>query len=198
MPERNNASLIQSASRGDIEARNDLFARYLPELRAFVQLQLGDKLAAREMASDVVQSACREVLMDLDQLEDLGELAFKRFLFLQAKRKVVSRARYHGAMRRDVRREQALGADVYETAVMTLVTPSRVAAGKDEVERLGRCLASLPDDQRRALLLCRGLGLSADEAGRELELDPGHVRVLLHRALAKFVVIQERLDRDGH
>ena len=57
--------LISHATRGDEGAMEALVARQLPSLHAWVRLNMGGHLRAREETVDVVQSACREVLVDL-------------------------------------------------------------------------------------------------------------------------------------
>ena len=47
-------SLVEHASGGDHPAIDELLARYLPELQAFVRLNMGPALAAKESSSDLV------------------------------------------------------------------------------------------------------------------------------------------------
>jgi RNA polymerase sigma-70 factor (ECF subfamily) len=54
-----------------------------------------------------------------------------------------------------------------------------------EEARLADCLARLAERERTVLLLSFYGDKSADEAGRELALAPGNVRVIRHRALAR-------------
>jgi len=70
-------SLVHSASRGDGIAIDELLHRYLPGLRAFVRLRASPAVRAKESASDIAQSVCREVLEDLAW----GVLTGREFLF---------------------------------------------------------------------------------------------------------------------
>ena len=189
------AAIIESASRGDPAACAELLVRYLPQLEAFISVTLGRRLATVESVADLVQSTCREVLEDVSTFEYRGELAFKRFLFLQARRKIIGRARYHQAQRRDIHRRSQTDDEVLERALITLLTPQRTAAGKDAAASLARSVRDLPGGQRQILVLCRGFGLTPAEAAEELGIQPEEARVRLHRALASFAVKRDALRR---
>ena len=91
---------ITAARRGDQTALNSLFARNLPPLMAFIRMKAGGVVLARESISDLAQSVCREALMDAEDFEYRGEAEFRNWLFLQATRKILDRARYLKAQKR--------------------------------------------------------------------------------------------------
>lgn len=186
--------LVQDASQGDSAAIDALLARYLPELNAYLRLRMGRAVAARETPSDVAQSVCREVLEDLSAFEYRDETSFKRWLFLHAQRKIVSKGRFHGRQRRDFGREDRLQDSEFARAAIDLLTPSRHAAAREELDLFARSVEALPEDQRRAVVLCRGLGMTPSEAAGELGKTPNAVRVCLHRGLARLALLQERRE----
>ncbi|MCA8954477.1 MAG: sigma-70 family RNA polymerase sigma factor [Planctomycetes bacterium] len=190
------STLVQQASNGDVVAIDELIVRHFPELRAFLCLRMGRSLRARESASDLAQSVCREVLEELAEFEYRGDRAFKRWLFLRAHRKLVERARFHGTQKRDVDREALACEPSVSQAAMSLLTPSRVAAGKEEYALFEELLDGLSPQQRQVLILCRGLGMQPAEAAEELGTSANTVRVALHRALAKVVVARRRRHRE--
>ncbi len=71
-------ALVDRASHGDPIAIDALLEANLPALRAFVRLRMGPTLRAKESASDLVQSACREVLEGLDRFQFQGAENFRR------------------------------------------------------------------------------------------------------------------------
>lgn len=188
------STLVQHASQGDRVALEELFERHFPELHAFLQLRMGRSLRARESVSDLAQSVCREVLADLADFEYRGERSFRKWLFLQAHRKLAERARYHQRQKRAVDREQNCDHSVTHAA-MSLITPSRIAIGREEVAEFEEALDSLSSNQRQVLVLCRGLGMQPSEAAEELGLEAGTARVTLHRALARLAVLRRRRAR---
>src|SRR5688500_18938106 len=58
----NDADLLRESQAGDERATEAILAKHLPGLRAYVQLHMNPVLRARESASDLVQSACRELV----------------------------------------------------------------------------------------------------------------------------------------
>lgn len=179
-----------SSRRSSAEIES-LFAGNLAPLRAFVRVRMGSALRARESVDDLVQSVCREVITDLEDFEDRGRLAFRKWLFLQATRKILDRKRYYESGKRSVAREVSPRGDADEdfdellTCYVTLVTPSRHATAKEEVERVERCLRQLPAGQRDAVTMTRILGLSTEEVARQMGRTPSAVRGLVARGLAR-------------
>lgn len=180
--------LTQAAARGDREAVASLIERYLPELRAFVRLQAGPLIRARESTSDLVQSVCREVLQHEERFQHANEGAFKQWLFTTAKRKIFNRREYYLAEKRDVLRNMPGGGDG-ESALLacykTFSTPSARAGVREQVERVEAAFEELTEDQREVILLAYVTGLSRAEIGEQMGKSEGTVRVLLHRALAR-------------
>ena len=168
---------------------DQLFARNLPALTAYLRARVGSALAARESICDLAQSVCREVLTDLDQLRFRSEEAFRAYLFLQASRKVVDRSRYHNTAMRNAGREVALPIDDEASELLrdfaTLLTPSRQAAAGEHLERVEKAVQQLPGNQREAVLLSRIGGISYAEISRQMGLTDSAVRGLVARGLAQ-------------
>jgi RNA polymerase sigma-70 factor, ECF subfamily len=192
----------ERAAKGDREAVAELLRRHLPQLRAWVRLKCGPKLRANESASDIVQSACRDVLENLDHFKFPGDAAFKAWLYKTASRKVADRAEYWGAERRDPARLERYDEQPVETgagfspAAMLAVyqsfcSPSQEAAGREEVERIERAFGELVDEQREIILLARIAGLSHKEIAEQLGISEGTARMRLFRALG---ILAEKLD----
>ena len=195
------SELISAASRGDVRAVDSLMAHHLPGLRAFVRLRMGAQLQARESASDLVQSACREVLQHMDRYQYQGESNFRQWLFMTALRKVRNRVQYYRAQKRDVDREidvaekrtsdeqQAL-AEYYQT----MSTPSGHLQAQEFVDRFEQSFGELPEDYRTIITLSRVVGLSHREIAAEMGRTEAACRSLLIRALSQ---LAEILDRDA-
>jgi RNA polymerase sigma-70 factor (ECF subfamily) len=165
-----------------------LLAEQMPALLVFLRHQVGAQLAARESIEDLAQSVCREVLQDRGAVQFDDANKFRAYLFLQAVRKVVDRARFHQMARRDVRREQPLPdtrvageAGVYGR----LVTGTQVAVAREQLAKVEKALHVLPDAQREALLLSRVAGLSYAEIAQQKGVTESTVRGLAARALTR-------------
>ena len=188
---------LRKAAGGDPAALETLFARNLPGLVAFIRSRLGPQLAARESATDLAQSVCREVLEDLDVFEFRGEAGFRGWIYKQAMRKILDKSRYHGRECRDVAREVAPGSS-REDDLPSLVacyawiaTPSRHASAREELERFETALQGLSENQRDAICMSRLMGLEYAEIAEVLGISASAVRGLVARRLAALV---EQLD----
>ncbi|MEZ6038152.1 MAG: sigma-70 family RNA polymerase sigma factor [Planctomycetota bacterium] len=187
--------LSERAAAGDTEALQQLLVQCLPQLEAYLRVQVGPALRAKESISDLVQSVCGEVLQDLAHFDFRGEAQFRHWLCKHALHKVINKREFYGAAKRDLRREVSpamrAAADTVGqpesvlTCYATLCTPSRHAAGREEVERFERALDQLPEDYREAILLRRVIGLDYPEIAAAMERSEGATRNLVHRGLAR-------------
>ncbi|MCK6445899.1 MAG: RNA polymerase sigma factor [Planctomycetes bacterium] len=185
--------LIESAQRGDELALETLLGRYLPGLRAFVRLRAGPTVRAHESASDIAQSACREVLQNLASFKYGGEAGFKHWLYATALRKLQKRDEHWRAQKREAARVVA-NDDALLELYRNVSSPSRRAMAKEELERIERAFDELGEEEREVITLARIVGLPHKEIAEALGKTEGATRVLLHRALAK---LAEKLDLGG-
>ena len=193
-PALSSADLVGRIAAGDGAAMEQLIAQHLPRLRAFVRLRLGPQLAAKESASDIVQSACRDVLARADQFQHGGEAGFRAWLYKAATRKIADRAEYWGAQRRDPAREAPGGDDALLGAYATLDTPSVQALGREALDNFERVFAQLPEDHHEVIVLSRIVGLSRAQIAEETGRTEAAIRNLLPRALARLADALESGD----
>jgi len=187
--------LLASASGGDAASVESLLERFLPQLHAFVRLQMGQELRAKESSVDLVQSACREVLEHLDRFQYTGESNFRHWLFTTALRKVRNRVAYYRAAKRE-------GAQALDTtsgqdaglldAYRTLRTPSQELIAHEEVGHLEAAFAQLAPHSQQVVLLSRLVGLSHREIAATMGRTESSTRNLLYRALAELAESMRR------
>ena len=192
--------LVERATRRNAQAIESLLTRNLPALRAWVRLRCGPMLRARESASDIVQSACREVLADIERFRWNGESGFRAWLYATTARKIADRADHWQTQKRDAAREVPMHApgpdgdtqvlDVYRS----FCSPSAAAAGRETMERIERAFEALPDADREIIVMSRVAGLSGAEIARELGCTESAARQRLFRALA---ALAEALEKQG-
>jgi len=198
--------LVQRLRDGDASALDELLAQHLPGLRAYIRLRCGPALRARESASDIAQSACRDVLENLDRFQWNGEAGFRAWLYTTALRKIADRAEYWGAQRRDAKRDVSLellagggskggshGSGQAPLAAIygSVASPSQNAAGREALDRLEAAFDTLDEDQREVIVLARIAGLSHAEIGERLQCTAANARLKLFRALS---ALSEALD----
>jgi len=184
------AELIAAAKQGDRAAVDELIVRHLPDLRAYVRLRAGPLVRAREGESDIVQSVVREVLHHVDRFQHGGDGAFRAWLFATALRKLVNKDAFHRAERRDAGRVDAAvdpGEEIDQLAAAyeRFAAPSQAARSTEEIARIDRAFAELPEDYREVIVLSRVVGLDRADVAREMNRSEASIRNLLHRALAR-------------
>lgn len=188
-PERP-ASLYDAVRNGHVRAVDSLIVEYLPRLRAFVRSRSDPALRQRESCSDLVQSVCCELLERSDGFEFRGETQFRAWLFTSALNLVRQKQRFHRARKRDVGREVAAMTEV-SIGYASIATPSRIAAAKEQIERLEAAFDSLSDEHREVIALARIAELPFDEVGERMHRSAEAARKLLGRALLKLGAVLE-------
>lgn len=166
--------------------------RLLPSLRARVRSLIGARLRGREEWSDIVQTACFELVRQLPELEYRGDRALRAWLLHAARRKVLERVRYWNRSKRGGGDAELPGDEADEhgdpaasAAFATSITPQQAAIAREEVQRIQHAFASLTEAQRHAIVLHRVMGLSHAEIAQRLQRREGAVRQLLFRALTR-------------
>ena len=84
----------------------DLLMQEQSRLHAYARLEMGPLLRAKEGTDDIVQSVYREVLQRIDKQGFPGEALARKWLYKKCMQKILDRAQYHRAQRRDVRRRR--------------------------------------------------------------------------------------------
>lgn len=175
--------LIERVSTGDEAAARELAERYEPQLRANIHGGIGKNLRARLATSDVLQSAMLTALGEMKRFEYRGEPAFIAWLNAITERKILMAARYHSALKRDVRRERyqtlepALGPDAQPS-------PSQGAVEGEVTELIGDAVTRLPTLERRVVRLHTFEGWTFARVSEELGLSgQARARYIFQRAL---------------
>lgn len=167
----------------------DRIIQSLPGLTRFVRRRMGPDLAARESASDIVQSTCRELLRGASRYEDRGEASFEGWIRAAAEHKLQNRARHWRAQRRqgDVRSLEPArdGEDGIDAPAPDSTHPSQDAMLREEARRLERAFATLPAEYRAVIVRSQVEGASHSEIAAEMGRTPEAVRKLLARAMAR-------------
>ncbi len=132
---------------------------------------------------DVAQEVCLALLSALPSYRDMGR-PFGAFVFAIAAHKVAD------AARRAAR--SPLPVPVLPDLPDRCLGPEETAVAGVDARQVRILLASLPDGQRRLLLLRVVAGLSAEDTGYVLDMSPGAVRVAQHRALVRLRALAAR------
>jgi len=152
--------LIERARGGDGDAREAIFARYLPRLQRWASGRL--PRWARDMADthDLVQETLLQTFKNIGRFEPRGELALQAYL-----RQAVGN-RVRDELRRFARRP---GHDpVDEGQPAHSASPLEMAIGNEAAERYERALAALPEADRDLLIARVEMGYTYQELAEAL------------------------------
>ncbi|MEX2092359.1 MAG: sigma-70 family RNA polymerase sigma factor [Pirellulales bacterium] len=167
---KSDAELIAETLAGDREAFGQLYDRHARLVRAVVAGVSGDWSAVEDMTQECFLRAYRKLasLRDRDR--------FGQWLAGFARR--VARER-----RRSLRRDRhEFGSPVEETLAAS--DGQAAAHDRDQIERVMRRLAELPEDERLAIHAFFLEGQNAHQAAERLEISRSGFYALVQRALA--------------
>jgi RNA polymerase sigma-70 factor (ECF subfamily) len=198
------AELIEQATRGDGQARQDLLVRHQSRLRQMVAVRMDRQLAARVAPSDVVQDALAEAQRTMDDYLRRRPLPFYPWLRRLAWERLIQLHRQHvEAGRRSLLRERGLDLGLPDQSAIMLVnrliasgtSPSRNAIRDETRDRVRAALDELTPRDREVLVLRFLEQLSTAETAAALGIGEGAVKSRLMRAVAR---VRDFLDgEDG-
>ena len=186
--------LLGQVRGGDRQALDRLLARHQPYLLRLVELQLDPKLRPRVDPSDVVQEAQAEAVRRLDGYLAGPPMPFRLWLRqLAHDRLLMTRRRHLTAARRAVGREVALpdlsSAILARQLLAPGSTPSQKLGRQEMAHRVREAVARLSAADREVLVMRTFEGLSFDEVGCLLGIDPPAARKRHGRALIRLHAI---------
>ena len=177
-----------------------LMLAHLPGLRAFVRVNMTPLLRAHESGSDLVQSACLELLQKLGGLDFRGEAPFRAWLYQGVLNVLRDKERALRAQKRDARREVEIpttSAGGLAVCYSSVLSPSRKLIDEERVRALEAAFDELPDDYRRVISLSKIVGLKRAQVAEQMGRTEASVRNLLPRALAALAEALRRQDRSS-
>jgi len=157
----------------------DLYRQYLPRILNYVRLRVGDEETAQDLAAAAMERAVSR------QHTLRRQEAFGAWLFSIARTTV---AGHYRSRRPAVSLEQAAAQPASDPA------PPEAVMRREELDRLRAALEALSEREQEIIRLKFGGALGNQEIGAVLRLKPGHVAVLLYRALHK---LRDLLDAGG-
>jgi RNA polymerase sigma-70 factor (ECF subfamily) len=189
--------LLLRIQGGDPLAFDELFARHRAEVHRVVSRRLEPSLRSRMDPSDVVQEAQLEAVARLTDFIERRPMPFRLWILRTAIQRLLKLTRAARAAQRDIARERPFshgagssqGQPHHEDLQAIAATPSQQAAARDTATRLHRALERLGEPDRMILELRALAGLSYEEAGRRLEIEPVAARKRYGRALLRLRVL---------
>jgi RNA polymerase sigma-70 factor (ECF subfamily) len=178
--------LVLKSRSGDLDAFNQLVARY----QVVVFNLCARLLANREAAEDATQETFLSAYRALSRFEGGS---FRSWLLRIAANQAKDE------LRRRKRKDRAGSLDeMFDTFDAPVEVPDAAERPDERVQRasvsnaLQRALMQLPFDQRRAIVLVDVMGYPYEEAARIAETSPGTIKSRIHRGREKLRTIVRR------
>lgn len=173
-------AFLESLRAGDPGAFERLVVEYQHRVFGVALRMLGDRAEAEDVAQEVFLRVHRSVMAFR------GEASLSTWLYSIASRLCLSR------LSSPARRRARLTRPLRDESVRDSSDPA-VDAERGELQAaLAAAIAGLPEERRIVIILRDVEGLSYEEIGAALDLEPGTVRSRLHRARMD---IKEKLER---
>jgi len=181
-------ALVERVKAGDDDAFNRLMGRYRRPVLNFVFRMIGDAAEAEDLAQDVFVRAYRN--MRKPAFHRTGA-AFSTWLFQVARHAALDCLRHR---KRHPAESLERLADKGETTPDAGATPIDTASAHELGEQIAAAVASLPEDQRTAIILSEYEDLSYAEiaaimkcSGKSVEARLYRARIFLRRRLAHLI-----------
>jgi RNA polymerase sigma-70 factor (ECF subfamily) len=170
--------LLTKARSGDVEAREELYRRFLPVLSRWAHRRL--PLRARDLVdtADLVQMTLLRAVNRMEQFEARGEGAFLGYL----------RHILLNVVRDEIRRSSTRGphAPLDETLASPYASVVEQVIGIEQMERYQRGLEMLTQEQQQAVLLRVEFGYTYAQIAEALAKPSSDAaRMMVVRALAE-------------
>jgi RNA polymerase sigma-70 factor (ECF subfamily) len=171
--------LVLRAQQGDSSALNRLCDRYYDRVRRIVRLRLGPRLRERVESGDILQETFIAAVRSIESFEMREEASLINWLSRLAERQIIAAADFHGAKKRDSRRDVPLSGPAGDSQTVSVSRgledgrepgPLDRIADAEEQAHVESCLEHLPEEYRELILLRNYAGASwesiAEETGR--------------------------------
>lgn len=180
--------LVLKAQEGDSQALNRLFERYYERVRRIVRLRLGSKLRESIESGDILQETFIAAVRSFENFEMREEASLINWLSRLAERQIIAAADYHGAKKRDQRRNVTLTGPIVETASLKVTLcfpddttqPLEKLAANEESKIVERCLDELPAEYRELILLRNYAGASWESVAEETNRPSAAAARMMH------------------
>lgn len=181
------------ARRGDREALDRILGRHHDRVAGLVRDRIGQGIRGRARTSDILQSSLYQVVKSIGEFRGETEKEFLKWVGRIVENTIRNKARYFAAEKRDGE-VQVSNAGSFETHSPG---PESKVAMREEVDRIGEAMQSLPDEYRDLLAQKFVTQLSHKEIAERTGKTVEATRIMLYRARAALALELDRLREEG-
>ena len=149
---------VRAAKEGSARAMEELFQRYLPQVRSIVAARMGRRLQDVLDLEDMVQESMRLAIEGLENFEYRSEGSFRSWLAMCVENAIRNESRKQGTKKRGAGQVQRV-ADLPQTRLSETLFPaepagvSRAVREREEEDRLEAALLQLAPRYREVIAL---------------------------------------------
>lgn len=196
---------VSAAQAGNVHAREELFARYLPRVQQIVALRLNRPLReCWQDIQDLAQESLLEAFLHLDKFEQTTEGSFRNWIATIVVNNVRDASRRGSAKKRGSGKVKPLGEAGSDREDSTINIPAPDAAPSvmlytNEIEEAReRAMLQLNQRHREAVILRHLCEMSYEEVADVMKLNSvAAARALCHRATENLRDLMQRFRPDG-
>lgn len=165
--------LLKRCQSGDKTAFQELIAKYHPYVYRFLLKMTGNQ----DVSEDLTQETFLKVIRNIEKFDVYGKAKFSSYIITLCKNTYIDYYRKQKKYSNNVSIEETLINDDknIEEVVIDGIYSKSIA---DEIEKL-------PEDQRIVIKLKYMEGLTLNEIGEKLELEPKTVKSRIHNGIVK-------------
>jgi RNA polymerase sigma-70 factor (ECF subfamily) len=184
--------LVNRAVAGDTEALERLLMFHGEALAHHIRPKLAGPMQSVISVEDILQETYYRAFQQIERFEPKSDQSFLAWLKTIAETRIIDAIKHQRRKKRGGgMRRVDMAPDAFHSTIAELInvltdepeqSPSSLAATDEAVQAMQVAIASLPTEQRQAVLLRYFGQKSLDEAGIEMDRSPEAVRGLLRRA----------------
>ena len=196
--------LVNQAIEGDQQAREQLLLIHCDAVAEHIRPKLAGPLQSLVSVEDILQETFCRAFQQIDRFQPKSDHSFLAWLKTIAESRIVDAIKHQKRRKRggDMRRVDQ-PQEMFQTSVIDLMavlaeddggSPSQIVATDEAVRAMQVAIASLPEEQRQAVMLRYFRQLSLEEAGNAMDRSPEAIRGLLRRAK---VALRQQMQRSS-
>ena len=189
--------LVRAALEGDPEAWAKIDRRYRDVLALLKRGEVSRSSQGKFLTEDVVQSAMIRAFTALDTYQDRGPGSFGRWLRTIMENRLKTKLRTLHTAKREVSREEALSKESEGDGLSVIsTTPDDLVARAEQMARITRALAGLPEQEKEIIVLTNLDHLTLRDAAKRLDLSESAARRRMAAAIKALSVSLADLEEE--